>query len=135
MIIVFQPETKKHNTIIEKTASFVASKGLQMEILIKAKQSTNSQFDFLNYDHFLNPYYKHLVDIIKNNKYVPEIDDKSSSSDSNSDTDDDNYLHPLLSKNLKNVKQNVKQSESTKFKPNIKNSPYNDLIEKFNTYS
>jgi hypothetical protein len=66
---------------------------------------------------------------------VPEIDDKSSSSDSNSDTDDDNYLHPLLSKNLKNVKQNVKQSESTKFKPNIKNSPYNDLIEKFNTYS
>ena len=54
-----------------KTASFVAKSGLQMEILLKAKQASNSQFDFLNYDHHLNPYYKHVQQLIRDNKIDP----------------------------------------------------------------
>ena len=76
-----------------------------------------------------------MVDLIKANKYTPEVDEKSDSSDDDSNSDDD-YLHPLLTKNIKNnVKQDPNTNDSLKFKPNIKNSPYNDLIEKFITYS
>lgn len=51
-----------------KTAAFVAKQGLQMEILLKAKQSANSQFDFLDYDDELNVYYKHVVQLIRDKK-------------------------------------------------------------------
>ena len=59
------------NQIIVKTASFVVKQGLQMEILLKTKQSFNSQFDFLSYDNYLNPYYKHLQNLIKTNQIDP----------------------------------------------------------------
>ncbi len=65
------PETVKMNQIIVKTASFVVNQGLQMEILLKAKQAANSQFDFLNFDHYLNPYYKHIQNLIKTNQINP----------------------------------------------------------------
>ncbi len=65
------PETVKMNQIIFKTASFVVNQGLQMEILLKAKQATNSQFDFLSFDHYLNPYYKHVQNLIKTNQINP----------------------------------------------------------------
>jgi hypothetical protein len=65
------PQTVKMNQIIVKTASFVVKQGLQMEILLKAKQSFNSQFDFLNFDDYLNPYYKHLQQLIKTNQIDP----------------------------------------------------------------
>lgn len=45
-----------------------------MEILIKAKQSNNPQFEFLNQNNRLNRYYKHLLAAIKNNVY-PKIDE------------------------------------------------------------
>ena len=106
-----------------------------MEILIKAKQTANSQFDFLNYDHFLNGYYKYLVELIKNGKYIPNIEDDKSESDN--ENENDNYLHPLLSRNIANIKTDFKKDENNtaKFKPNIKDSPYNELIEKFAAYS
>lgn len=59
------------NQLIVKTASFVAKQGLQAEILLKTKQSTNTQFGFLNYENHLNPYYKHLVQLIRENKIDP----------------------------------------------------------------
>lgn len=83
-----QPETMKQHTIIEKTARFIAKQGIQMEILLKAKQSNNVQFDFLSLNSPLNPYYKFIVTALKNGTYPEKIstskceEKKSSCSDS-----------------------------------------------------
>ena len=45
-----------------------------MEIVLKTKQASNPQFDFLKYDHYLNPYYRHLIIMIKSGKYRPNVD-------------------------------------------------------------
>ena len=63
--------------MIEKTASFVSTSGVQMEILLKTKQANNPQFDFLKYDHYLNPYYRHLIIMIKSGKYRPNLETNS----------------------------------------------------------
>jgi hypothetical protein len=67
------------NAVIEKTASFISTAGVQMEIVLKTKQSNNPQFDFLKYDHYLNPYYRHLIILIKSGKYRPNVDTTSNS--------------------------------------------------------
>lgn len=41
-----------------------------MEIVIKTKQAGNPMFAFLCFDNSLNPYYKHMVMMIKNGRYV-----------------------------------------------------------------
>lgn len=67
-----QPQLAKQNVIIEKTAKFIAAQGAQMEILIKAKQSNNPQFEFLNQNNRLNRYYKHMLSAIKTGIYPTE---------------------------------------------------------------
>lgn len=97
------------NQIIIKTAGFVAKSGLQMEILLKAKQASNSQFDFLNYENHLNPYYKHVQQLIRDKKIdpaefliEPEVKKEEKVEEEATDEDDDSedtpYLHPLLFK-------------------------------------
>ncbi|XP_059397986.1 splicing factor, suppressor of white-apricot homolog isoform X1 [Carassius carassius] len=99
------PATTKTHAIIERTANFVCKQGAQFEIVLKAKQAGNSQFDFLRFDHYLNPYYKHILRAMKEGRYTPASEGKqdkqqeSKSDDSNDDDDDDgdgNYLHPSL---------------------------------------
>lgn len=68
-ILILQPKTNKENLRIEKTALFVSQQGLQMEILIKAKQADNPQFSFLNKDDVLYAYYRHMLSAIKNGTY------------------------------------------------------------------
>uniref|UniRef100_A0A336KXG7 CSON001017 protein n=1 Tax=Culicoides sonorensis TaxID=179676 RepID=A0A336KXG7_CULSO len=63
------PDNMKQHAVIEKTAKFIASQGIQMEILLKAKQSNNPQFGFLIHDDRLWPYYKHVLEAIKTNVY------------------------------------------------------------------
>jgi len=100
--------------IIERTAVFVAKQGKQMEILVKAKQSGNRQFDFLLMDNWLNPYYKHVLQYVTEGKYVPEIPNTSTAQtqeetketkesdkeDSEDDSDGEYELHPLLQASL-----------------------------------
>lgn len=73
----------KLHAVIEKTAKFIAAQGPQMEILIKAKQSNNPQFEFLNQQHVLNAYYKHVLNAVKNDYYP--IDDIANNSETPTD--------------------------------------------------
>uniref|UniRef100_A0A8C0KFY7 Splicing factor, suppressor of white-apricot homolog n=1 Tax=Canis lupus dingo TaxID=286419 RepID=A0A8C0KFY7_CANLU len=64
------PPTAKMHAIIERTANFVCKQGAQFEIMLKAKQARNSQFDFLRFDHYLNPYYKFIQKAMKEGRYT-----------------------------------------------------------------
>ncbi|KYO39566.1 splicing factor, suppressor of white-apricot-like protein isoform C [Alligator mississippiensis] len=103
------PPTAKMHAIIERTANFVCKQGAQFEIMLKAKQARNSQFDFLRFDHYLNPYYKFIQKAMKEGRYAAASDKKAdekknskakSEEDDDDDDDDDdedgNYLHPSL---------------------------------------
>ena len=75
----------KQNAIIEKTAEFVSRQGAQMEIVIKTKQQNNPSFEFLNFSHVWNPYYKHIVRMIKSGLYKPQTEAKRKRKSSSSD--------------------------------------------------
>uniref|UniRef100_A0A8C6DJ00 Splicing factor, suppressor of white-apricot homolog n=1 Tax=Moschus moschiferus TaxID=68415 RepID=A0A8C6DJ00_MOSMO len=99
------PPTAKMHAIIERTANFVCKQGAQFEIMLKAKQARNSQFDFLRFDHYLNPYYKFIQKAMKEGRYTVLAENKSEekkksgvSSDNEDDDDeeDGSYLHPSL---------------------------------------
>lgn len=61
-----------------------------MEILIKAKQSNNPQFEFLNLNSRLNPFYKHALQSMQNNTYPfgppPAPESQPSSDNGNEDS-------------------------------------------------
>ncbi|XP_063368734.1 protein suppressor of white apricot [Cydia amplana] len=89
---ILLPDSLKQNTIIEKTANFIASQGAQMEILIKAKQGDNPQFRFLDMGAPLRPYYLALVALVKAGKWpekAPEVVEEKH-------PETDEYLHPSL---------------------------------------
>ncbi|XP_043924698.1 splicing factor, suppressor of white-apricot homolog isoform X2 [Protopterus annectens] len=98
------PATVKTHAIIERTANFVCKQGTQFEIMLKAKQANNSQFDFLRFDHYLNPYYKYLLKVMKEGRYTPFAEKPEEKSKPPSDDDDEEeddgedcgYLHPSL---------------------------------------
>lgn len=54
-----------------------------MEIIIKTKQKDNSQFDFMHFDDEMNPYYKHLLQMIKSGKYKPKVEEKPTEEEGN----------------------------------------------------
>ncbi|XP_069136279.1 splicing factor, suppressor of white-apricot homolog isoform X1 [Argopecten irradians] len=68
-----------------------------MEIIIKTKQSNNSQFEFMHFENVLNPYYKHMVKMIKSGKYRPKAEEVKEEQDSSYEEEHpDGYLHPSL---------------------------------------
>nr|XP_045743815.1 splicing factor, suppressor of white-apricot homolog isoform X1 [Mirounga angustirostris] len=97
------PPTAKMHAIIERTANFVCKQGAQFEIMLKAKQARNSQFDFLRFDHYLNPYYKFIQKAMKEGRYTVLAENRNEekkksgvSSDDDDDEGDGSYLHPSL---------------------------------------
>lgn len=114
----------KQHAIIEKTARFIATQGAQMEILIKAKQANNAQFDFLSQGGQLQPYYRHLLAAIKQGKYAPLQDagqDKSGSTASADGSSTD--------PNSPRRSQQVITVPTIKYKPSA-NCAYTQLISK-----
>lgn len=77
MTVFPQPPTAKMHAIIERTANFVCKQGAQFEIMLKAKQARNSQFDFLRFDHYLNPYYKFIQKAMKEGRYTVLAENKN----------------------------------------------------------
>ena len=71
-----QPETNKEAAVIEKTANFIATHGLQMEIMMKTKQGNNPKFMFMHFEDILHPFYKHVIKMIKSGKYKPKVEEK-----------------------------------------------------------
>lgn len=92
-----------------------------MEILIKAKQSDNPQFSFMNQNDSLFKYYRHVLSAIKNDRYKIQEGDKKGMQNNNysckllllnpifvlisieitcdeieADNNEDHYLHPSL---------------------------------------
>lgn len=78
LLFSFQPTSKKHFAIIEKTASFIHSQGAQMEILLKMKQAANPHFGFLSFDNPLYPFYRHVLSAIQSGRYIPGTYEKTS---------------------------------------------------------
>ncbi|KAL4098116.1 hypothetical protein QTP88_022783 [Uroleucon formosanum] len=112
------PPTKKLNAIIEKTALFISKHGAQMEVLLKAKQAHNPQFEFLSFDRPLYPYYQHVLSAIRSCRYNPTLANDSAE-DSLDSSNEESYLHPSLLKS-------AKQPETTSFIPNITYKPSAD---------
>ena len=90
-----QPTCKKENARIEKTSNFIAKQGIQMEIVLKTKQAGNPQFAFLSFENVLNPYYKHVVSMIKSGKYKPKAEEEDVKGN-NVDHKRKQYDHTLL---------------------------------------
>ncbi|XP_050311906.1 protein suppressor of white apricot [Anthonomus grandis grandis] len=93
------PKTVKEYARIEKTALFVCRQGLQMEILIKAKQADNPQFSFLIVQDPLYKFYRHLLQAFKNGRYQPQCSKKIEEPKPvtlQEDETDAHYLHPSL---------------------------------------
>jgi hypothetical protein len=90
------PKTLKLHQIIEKTAKFIASQGPQMEILLKTKQSSNPQFNFLSHDGQYNAYYKHILSLIKAGTYQSDENiDKSDETSQDSEETNGKVEEPV----------------------------------------
>ncbi|XP_026475012.1 splicing factor, suppressor of white-apricot homolog [Ctenocephalides felis] len=100
-----KPPNKKLAIILERTANFIAQQGGQMEILLKAKQQHNPQFEFLNHDNELFAFYRHVLMAIKTGRYkyteAPEKPEKESTQ--HSEDEASYYLHPSLASNISKV--------------------------------
>ncbi|XP_017965340.1 protein suppressor of white apricot isoform X4 [Drosophila navojoa] len=115
------PETMKQHAIIEKTARFIATQGAQMEILIKAKQANNAQFDFLSQGSLLQPYYRHLLAAIKQGKFAASVQTPLDKGNGTSDAN-------AASESPKRSQQ-VITVPTIKYKPSA-NCAYTQLISK-----
>ena len=128
------PKSMRMHNLIEKTAKFISSQGTQMEIILKTKQSNNSQFNFLGYDCPLNAYYKNLIEQIKHGKFVPKIDSmdddhkEEAMIESDNDSDGDYHLHPSLKASLANNSSDHLIQVPATLRSQNENSAYSKLV-------
>ncbi|ESO91786.1 hypothetical protein LOTGIDRAFT_233356 [Lottia gigantea] len=123
------PTTNKINAVIEKTAKFIAEHGTQMEIVLKAKQALNSQFDFLDYNSSLNSYYKLVVKAIKSGKYIPRTqpNDIKNHESQEDNEQHDHHEHGYLHKSLASKVQPCKSVKMPVV--SINDTPYGQLVK------
>lgn len=95
------PPTQKLAKIIEKTANFISSQGVQMEIIVKAKQANNPMFQFLHFDSPLHPFYRHILAAIRNGTYtaIAEEENETNVKESSANDDSSKIGHVLHKEN------------------------------------
>jgi len=89
------PKTRRHNTIIEHTASRIALNN-QLEVFLKVKQAGNNDFSFLNPSDELHGYYLCLKEKCGNNKKEEKEHDITKNDGHSSDNESVNPLLGLL---------------------------------------
>ncbi|XP_055640513.1 protein suppressor of white apricot isoform X2 [Toxorhynchites rutilus septentrionalis] len=119
------PDTMKEHAIIEKTAKFIASQDSQMEILLRAKQAANPQFDFLGPGGRLYRYYRHVLMAIKTNQYPEDVPAEEESNAADVEQADDS-LPESTEKTPEKAKVIV---PAIKYKPSV-DCAYTQLISK-----
>ncbi|OAF66601.1 hypothetical protein A3Q56_05648 [Intoshia linei] len=120
---IILPQTMNQHYLIEKTANYISKSGTQSEILLKTRQSKTSSFDFMDSSNDLYPYYKLLIQLIKENKYSITLNEKHS----DSSDDSDGYLHPSLIS--KKPKQSILKSvEMFKHNVDLSKTVYGKLV-------
>ena len=132
------PKLQKEHEIILRTAKFLANQNNQMEILLKAKQSGTDKFDFLNFGHTLNDYYKHLKKLIASGDFDPDANESpESQSESDSDSDGGGGLSALnaaaalaASKKIAPVQETSTRPESPVINNIDENHPLFKIISK-----
>lgn len=97
-----------------------------MEILIKAKQSNNPLFEFLNQNNRMNPFYKHVMNAMKTNTY-PLADENDGNDNGNSN--DAIATEPSMNHATQDVPYQPMLVPTLKYKPSADCS-YTQLISK-----
>jgi hypothetical protein len=80
------PRTQRQFDVLERTAKFLAPLDTQMEILLRTKQGSNPWMHFLEPNHRLNPFYRHVKRLIAAGDYSPRARNASTSTASEQDT-------------------------------------------------
>lgn len=96
-----------------------------MEILIKAKQSNNPLFEFLNQNNRMNKYYKYVMNAIKTNTY-PMPDEKEDIEENSSES---HSTEPISNNVIPEVQYQPMLVPTLKYKPSADCS-YTQLISK-----
>ena len=71
------PRTQRQFDVLERTAKFLAPLDAQMEILLRTKQAANPWMRFLEPGHRLNPFYRHVKQLIVSGSYTPRPRDNT----------------------------------------------------------
>ncbi|CAH0549074.1 unnamed protein product [Brassicogethes aeneus] len=122
------PKTVKEYARIEKTAKFVCKQGLQMEILIKAKQADNPQFGFLNQGDSLYKFYRHVCSAFKSGRYEGMTHKTEEKEESQGDSGG-HYLHPSLIASKTQPEPPLPAPPAIPYKPSA-NCAYSQLVNR-----
>lgn len=109
--------------VIEKTAEFLVSQGVQMEILMRAKEANNPKFQFLNPD---NPYHSIYKQVLEKKKSRSKGHIQSPEVAQQSRLEVENSLKQLIA----SLPNSAPAVSSIKYDQDSSDSAYSRLVEK-----